>query len=274
MTKGRYETILETAVGDSRSFGRAASAYRQMVPFAIAHQRLAADVQAEPGDIFPRSEHEKENFTKAVWIGEQMDAMLRATIVFGDVTNLVLLQEVLGIPGREPFVTYLSSVKAPKTLRHWASRIDRDAFVAAHALRVYRNQLVMHFTQIRTNSAVWKTGEMMGRRLVPIHFDGATPDAHATLEQIAKRNRDLPRVAEVREVTPGQHNFWELLEALFYSISPLNVDGDPNSDRTFIDRIVVHGGVRSPTMSEVFEIVTNFASAVIARVVANDLPAP
>lgn len=202
-----------------------------------------------------------------------MDAMLRATIVFGDVTNLVLLQEVLGIPDREPFVTYLTSVKAPDELRHWAARIDRDALVAAHALRKYRDQLVMHFTQVRTNSAVWKTGEMMGRRLVPIDFGGATPGAHATLEQIAKRNRNQPRVAQVREVKPGQHNFWELLEALFYSVSPVNGDGAPNPDRTFVDRIVVHGGVRSPTISEVFEIVTNFASAVMARVVANDLPA-
>lgn len=273
MAKSYYETILERAPGGSSSFGRTTYAYRQMEPFAIAHRRLAAEVQGEPGDTFPLTEQENENFIKAVWIGDQMDAMLRAAIVFGDVTNLVLLQEVLGISGREPFVTYLSSAKAPTALRHWASRIDRDAFVAAHALRVYRNQLVMHFTQVRTDSAVWRTGRVMDRRLVPIHFDGATPDAHAKLEQVAKRNRDLPRVTEVREVKPGQRNFWELLEALFYSVSPLNVDGDRNSDRTFIDRIMVHGGVRSPTISEVFEIVTNFASAVIARVVVKDLPA-
>lgn len=271
MTISEYEQILETA-GDSKRFERAAQAFRQLVPFAVAHKRLAAEVPPEPEDRYFLAEREKENLVRAMWIGEQMDAMLRSAIVFGDVTNLVLLQEVLGTPDREPFVTYLTSKKAPEELRSWASRIDRDALVTAHALRKYRDQLVIHFRQDRISSVTWKTGDMESRRLVPIHFGGATPVDHKTLEQIAKRNRYLPRVAEVPEVQPARHNFWELLEALFYSVSPVEGEGRPSSDRTCIDRIVIHGGVKSPTMREVFGTVTNFASAVMARVAAKDVP--
>lgn len=218
------------------------------------------------------SESEAEDLSRAFWIGEQMDAMLQAAIVFGDVTNLVLLQEVLGVRDREPFVTYLSSEKAPIQLREWASRLDGDALVAAHALRKYRDQLVMHFQQLRAASSVWRNGDMTSRRLVPIHFGGATLDAHDSLEQIAKRHCHIPRVAETAEVNPGRHNFWELLEALFYSVRPLEPGNRPSGDRKFVDRLVVHGGVKSPSMSEVLNIVESFAKTVVARIAAGDVP--
>jgi hypothetical protein len=113
---------------------------------------------------------------------------------------------------------------------------------------------------------------MTSRRLVPIHFGGATPDAHDSLEQIAKRHRHVPRIAKIAEVEPGRHNFWDLLEALFYSVRPLESATAPSGDRKFVDRLVVHGGVKSPSMSEVLDIVESFAKTVVARVVAGDVP--
>lgn len=254
------------------NLARASHAYQQAVAFLLAFRRLEAELPSPLPDLESLSESERESYSRAMWIGWQMDSMLRAVIVFGDVTNLVLLQEVLGVRDREPFVTYLSSKNAPVQLREWTSRLDSDALVAAHALRKYRDQLVMHFGQLRTDMVSWMHDDMKNRRLVPIHFDGATHDAHDSLEQIAKRHRHIARVSNVAEVEPGRHNFWELLEALFYSVRPLDSNHCPSGDRKSVDRLVLHGGVKSPTMSEVFDIVESFAKAVVARITVGDVP--
>jgi hypothetical protein len=59
---------------------------------------------------------------------------------------------------------------------------------------------------------------------MPVNFRGAPTTDHDRLEAIGARSRHLPLVAGVPEVEEGRHNFFELLEALFYALPPI-VDG-------------------------------------------------
>lgn len=275
MNLGRsYESLIRRlgSVLPDVNVTRVSTAYDDVLAFAAVHQQLGDEASSLAVDDWTHlTLAEQEQMARAVRCGSDMDAMLAAAIVFGDLTNVALLQELFGKRAEDVSVLWLSSRHASPNLRSWASRLDVGALVGAHALRVYRNELVLHFGQPRTRSATWRHRDPLSRRLSPIHFPGATEASHAQLEALRRRYSHLDRVSAVTEVEPGRHNFWELLEALFYSLPPLRGTA-PSSDRSYVDRLAKHGGIRSPTMDEVLETLTRFAQAVVRHVLGGDRP--
>src|SRR5947209_8436950 len=115
-----------------------------------------------------------------------MDAVLKGAIVLADAANGLLLQAALRTD-REMSVTRLSSPRAPEAMRTWAAGLDEDALLRAHALRVYRSKVVVHFSRPRVGSSLMMGGDWHGRRLNAFHFGAPSDELHAVLERMWKR---------------------------------------------------------------------------------------
>lgn len=254
---------LDAARGDAGL--RIRTAWDDLVSFAAIHEQLVQEVeelQIPPERWQSMTPPVQEQMTQTMSLGQWMDALLKAAIVFGDVVHIRLLQYVFNEWEKDLTTTWLASPKTPAEVREWALRLPGDAYVGAHALRIYRNRLILHFERPRSAAAMASAEGVKDRRLLPIFFPGVNDRDHDTLEAIASRNRDLTRVATVREVESGKRNYWELLEALFYSIHPLTSDGKQNGDRLVIDGLAVVGGIKSPSMKEVLDMIVRFTAAV------------
>jgi hypothetical protein len=202
--------------------------------------------------------------------GQQLDSLLRAALVFGDVANCVLLQEIELGDHSDTNVTRLTHSKSPLERRSWADRLDADALLNAYTLRKYRDRMLAHFETPRMSTAQRRLDDWAGNRIFPMMWPPGPVPEHRALQEMSERYRDIPRVAALEKDRSGQYNYWNLLEAMFYSVPPL-VNGACNSDRTFVDRCTLQGGIKSFTMTEVVGVVDGFCEAVSALLERGDL---
>jgi hypothetical protein len=248
---------------------RIKAARDDLANFSLIHSDLANMAQSIARPNFMEEFEDLSGRAKdrsVIHLGNRMDSFLRAGIVFGDVTNKVLLQEVRSKGGRDFPITQLSHKTTSQALRGWASKLDEPGLVAAHCLCVYRNKLLLHFDTPRVLASEFSHTNMANRRLVPISF-AAPPDMYQKLEAIANRHEKLLEDSGLQNLD----NLWRLLEVLFYGVPPL-VGTEPNCDREYIDYVSAHGGIRSPSMSEVVTGVDSFLVAVTELCLAGNLP--
>ena len=254
---------------------RIVGAWRDVALYSDLHAEWVAEAGTRlPRDWWKTSPSQQQAELSFI-LGFRIDAMLRAAIVFGDVFNSVLLQEVLGLHTVDVHLGQLMSASRPN-LRSWLASLNPEALLAAYALRQYRNKLVVHFEVARMESASFRMEDWSTRRLWPIiwsHQPEKLPH-HDELQDLAQRYASRPRIAALTTIdAEGRHNYWELLEALFYEVPPL-VRGLPNPERTLVDKAASRGGVKSFTMAELLEIEDAFVRAVVSRHLAVGAPEP
>lgn len=243
-------------------------AWRDVITFSEVYEALISELEQLAIDpyasVSAMSESELEGFRRGRQIENRLDSFLRATVVFGDVVNLRLLQVVFRMYDTDLNVTRLSDNRSSPAARDWIEDLGTP-LTRAHALRIYRNQLVMHFNKFRTLGATWMTGDHRSRRLLPLNLEAPVDEIHPTLEEIAGRNANIPEVASLNTVAPGVHNFYELLQALFDNLPPLR-GVERNPDRRAVDKTASVGGVKSPTMFEVLETAVVFGRALVKQI--------
>lgn len=104
------------------------------------------------------------------------------------------------------------------------------------------------------------------------HSPGPSSEEHARLEELARQYPAVPRIASLHPVDgEGGHNVWDLLEALFYEVPPL-LGSNRNLDREKVDKLAVHGGVKSPTMGELTDSLDAFTLAIITLIKEIGIP--
>jgi hypothetical protein len=230
---------------------------------AALHERLADDVAPLLPRLDPEADFDPDAAGVAWPLGDQMDALLKAAIILGDALNSLVLQAVLQTD-EEVSVIWLSSASAKaKGQRDWAATLDQGELLLAHSLRVYRNEVLMHFARPRLGgSELRQADDWRERRLYPLHFGAPPAEVHSEMERLLEKYRHEPLVKQVVEVGPGQHNFYQGSEALFYSIAPLR-GSEHNPDRAAVDALAKYGGVPSLTMAQVIEHIERFALTVV-----------
>jgi hypothetical protein len=256
------------------NFPRIMAARNDLENFSTVHADLARAAQSIARPNFMEEFESAIGLAKdrsVIHLGMRMDSFLRAGIVFGDVTNKVLLQEVRGEREDDFSIARLSRKHTNQPLREWATRLDKKSLIAAHCLCVYRDKLLLHFDTPRVPVSHSSHTNMADRRLVPISFDPPA-DMYERLEQIAKSQPGFLAASDLKEVEPGKYNIWRLLESLFYRV-PLFLGADLNPYRACIDdESVKYGGIRSPSMSDVVTGVDSFLAAVAELCLAGDWP--
>jgi hypothetical protein len=247
------------------SLGRAVLLFEDLCVFAGAHGSWAdegneamrgagEDLWTPAGDSARLKNHE---------LGRRLDATIRAGIVFADLVNSLFLGEVFG-RATEMHLTVLHRV-CPDEVLAWFASLDSDALTAAYALRVYRNGLLEHFGPSDMEGASAKIFDLHTRRIQPIR-SGSVEERRGELMALLPLYQDHPRVARLQPGDDGRYYYWDVLEALFYSIPPLPEDA---ANRRIINALTDHGRIPSPTMAELVATTLGFT-----RTVSSNLPAP
>jgi hypothetical protein len=165
-------------------------------------------------------------------VGWQADALHRSIIEAGHRAITICVHELVGRPDRFSLVPFMCSTNA-------ASLRDFDTWHYLYCLAIYRNKVVTHHDVPRMSGTM--TDASGTRRLTPLPAEFHISEVHV---------QRLYAIRDQTGVGTELSNHFEVLERLFYGL-PVELGTRQSPAREEVNEIAEHGGVKSPSVSEV-----------------------
>jgi hypothetical protein len=213
------------------SVGRIGVVFRDVERLAaLYHREQAEAVDLDLDGDRSYSEAEVQSHFESIWTRE---ALHRASIEATYIAFNVLLQELCARPDRPISIISFCNSQA-------ATAITQPAWwTAVYKLAIYRNRLVAHHDVPRRNAS-------SGDRLSPL-----PPDSRLLEEAVTQ----LQDIQARRGCAAAPANSFQLLAYLFDHVPVSFGPTGQTPDRKLVDRLLEHGGLPSPSVAEIEELI-------------------